>query len=137
VLIKTMGDAVMAAFVDAAACARGAIEVLARFEAFRNAMPNGDRLSLKIGMYAGACYVVTANGVLDYFGQTVNVAARIQHLAGAGELVMPHDLFEGLPAPDLERLHLVERFEATVKGVDHPLDLVRTMLASSDSQAVS
>jgi class 3 adenylate cyclase len=129
VLIKTMGDAVMAAFVDAAACARGAIEVLARFEAFRKTAAHGDRLALKIGMYVGACYVVTANGALDYFGQTVNVAARVQHLAGAGELVMPRDVFEALPAADRARLRLVEPFAATVKGVDRALDLVRTTLA--------
>jgi class 3 adenylate cyclase len=43
---------------------------------------------LKVGVYSGPCYAVRANGILDYFGQTVNVAARLQAEARAGELVL-------------------------------------------------
>jgi class 3 adenylate cyclase len=131
VLVKTMGDAVMAAFVDANRCARAAIAVLARFETFRASAANGSRLALKLGMYAGACYVVTANGTLDYFGQTVNVASRVQHLAAASELILPRDVFDALPDADRARLRVCERFAATVKGVDRPLDLIRVALADA------
>jgi class 3 adenylate cyclase len=129
VLVKTMGDAVMAAFVDAHACARAAADALARFEAFRAGHPQGALVGLKVGLFAGACYVVTANGALDYFGQTVNVASRVQHLAGSGELVLSHSLWESLPAEDRARLPLKERFSANVKGVAEALDLARVALA--------
>ena len=36
--------------------------------------------------------MVTANGVLDYFGQTVNIAARLQGEAHSGELVVEESL---------------------------------------------
>jgi class 3 adenylate cyclase len=38
-------------------------------------------LLLKIGIHEGPCLAVTLNDHLDYFGQTVNVAARVQGLA--------------------------------------------------------
>ena len=94
-----MGDAVMAAFFTGrhAMRARAAIDALERFESFRKGAAHGERVGIKLGMYAGACYIVTANGVLDYFGQTVNVAARLQHLAGSGEIVFPHEVLASLP----------------------------------------
>ena len=128
VLVKTMGDAVMAAFTDAASCARAAVDALERFEAFRAKEKHGSLVGLKVGLYAGACYVVTANGALDYFGQTVNVASRVQHLAGSGEIVMPKDVLESLDAEDRDRLEVKEPLSARVKGVEHPLDLVRVAL---------
>jgi adenylate cyclase len=128
VLVKTMGDAVMAAFVDAQQCTRAAIDALARFETFRAQAAHGEHVGLKLGVYAGPCYVVTANGALDYFGQTVNVASRIQHLAESGEIVLPEDTFAGLEPADQRALEVRERFEARVKGVQQPLALVRTRL---------
>src|SRR5262249_2665921 len=38
-------------------------------------------LLLKIGIHEGPCLAVTLNDRLDYFGQTVNIAARVQNLA--------------------------------------------------------
>jgi class 3 adenylate cyclase len=129
VFVKTMGDAVLAAFVDATQCARAAIDALERFEAFRAKEKHGALVGLKLGLFAGACYVVTANGALDYFGQTVNVASRVQHLAGSGEIVMPGTVFDSLDAADRKRLVEKERLEAHVKGVEGTLELVRVALA--------
>jgi adenylate cyclase len=129
VVVKTMGDAVMAAFVDAGQCARAATDALARFEAFRVGQTHGALVGLKLGLFAGACYVVTANGALDYFGQTVNVASRLQHLAASGELILPSDTYAALDAAVQASLVVIERFEAQVKGVESPIALVRTKRA--------
>jgi class 3 adenylate cyclase len=127
-VVKTMGDAVLAAFVDEASCARAAIEALKQFEIFRGSREHGVHTGLKLGMYGGACYVVSANGLLDYFGQTVNVASRVQHLADSGELVLTAETYDTLDPADLSTMRMVERFEARVKGVIEPLDLVRLRL---------
>ena len=124
-VIKTMGDAVMAAFTDAAQCARAGVAALERFEAFRRKEKHGALVGLKVGLFAGACYVVTANGVLDYFGQTVNCAARVQHLASSGELVLPFEVLGLMSEEERAKLAVGERFEARVKGVAEALDLVR------------
>ncbi|WP_169928124.1 DUF5939 domain-containing protein [Labilithrix luteola] len=127
-VVKTMGDAVMASFVEPTACVRGAIECLRAFEAFRATQEHGELTGLKLGLYAGPCYVIRANDLIDYFGQTVNCASRVQHLAESGEIVMEAHVFEALPEVDRQALKVVEHFETRVKGVDAPLRLVRTRL---------
>jgi class 3 adenylate cyclase len=78
---------------------------------------------------------VTANGTLDYFGQTVNCASRVQHLADSGQIVLEESVFELLPEAVRAELSIVETVEVRVKGVEHPLRLVKTRL--SDEKAKS
>jgi adenylate cyclase len=129
VIVKTMGDAVMAAFQDPRACVRASVAVLRAFERFREKSEHGSLIGLKLGAASGPCYVVNANAALDYFGQTVNVASRVQHLAGSGEIVLAYSLWETLPERERARLTLRERFSANVKGVAEALDLARVTLA--------
>ncbi|WP_048440016.1 adenylate/guanylate cyclase domain-containing protein [Caenimonas sp. SL110] len=79
-VVKTIGDAVMASFPTPD---RGMAAVLAMRDAMKKL--NADRpaqdLLLKIGIHEGPCLAVTLNDRLDYFGQTVNIAARVQGLA--------------------------------------------------------
>lgn len=87
-LIKTIGDAVMVSFPtvpDALGAALAGIEGVRAI-----AGPDGVKagLGLKIGIHVGACLAVTANGAGDYFGRTVNLAARVQGVAGADEIVL-------------------------------------------------
>ena len=127
VLVKTMGDAVMAAFIDETQCARAAVECLERFGAFRKSAKHGELTDLKLGMFGGACYIVTANGALDYFGQTVNVSSRLQHLAESGELIAEARVGDDL-AKDA-KLVVSKPFAASVKGVAEPLSVVRVRLS--------
>ncbi len=129
-VVKTMGDAVMAAFIEPVACVRAAIDCLHAFEQFRAGAPNGELTGIKLGLYAGPCYVITANDAIDYFGQTVNCASRIQHCAETGEIVFEADVFDRMSEEDKAKLQLLERFETRVKGVEHALRLVRTKLAA-------
>ncbi|HEX4456849.1 MAG TPA: DUF5939 domain-containing protein, partial [Polyangia bacterium] len=63
-LVKTIGDAVMAAFNDDLDAVAASLEALTAFEKFRREAPNGERTHLKLGVYRGPSYLVTANGVL-------------------------------------------------------------------------
>lgn len=133
-VVKTMGDAIMAAFKDPFGCVRGAIQCLRDFEEFRATHEHGADTGLKLGLFTGACYVVTANDSIDYFGQTVNCAARVQHLAQSAEIVLEEELFERLPDDIRGDLAIVEKVETHVKGVDQPLHLVRTRLSERVSE---
>lgn len=82
-VVKTMGDAVMAAFSDPAEGLGAAIAMLRAVAPLRTSQ--GQPVGLKIGLHEGPALVINNSGSLDYFGQTVNVAARVQGLAGAGE----------------------------------------------------
>jgi class 3 adenylate cyclase len=81
-VVKTIGDAVMATF---ASPERAMAAALRMREAMRqlNAQSGRDDLVLKIGLHAGPCLAVALNERQDYFGQTVNIAARVQGLADA------------------------------------------------------
>ncbi|MBX3228071.1 MAG: adenylate/guanylate cyclase domain-containing protein [Labilithrix sp.] len=127
-VVKTMGDAIMAAFIEPLACVRASIACLHAFETFRVDADNGELTGIKLGLFAGPCYVVTANDAIDYFGQTVNCASRVQHCAETGEIVFEEEVWDRLPEVDKSKLRLVSKLETTVKGVAHPLRLVRTKL---------
>jgi class 3 adenylate cyclase len=89
-VVKTIGDAVMATFPTPD---RGVAAALRMREAMHKL--NGERqeedLLLKIGLHEGPCLAVMLNDRLDYFGQTVNIAARVQGLA------MSHSIFATEP----------------------------------------
>jgi class 3 adenylate cyclase len=81
-VVKTMGDAVMATFPTpdrALAAALRMREEMARINAERQ----NEDLLVKIGIHEGPCLAVMMNNIQDYFGQTVNVAARVQGLASS------------------------------------------------------
>lgn len=130
-VVKTMGDAIMAAFVDPVSAVEAARECLSSFEAWKKTATHGELIGLKLGIYSGPCYVVTANGAIDYFGQTVNCAARVQHLASSGELIFERALYESLSEKNKSAFHVIEPLTTHVKGVDHPLELLRTRLSES------
>jgi class 3 adenylate cyclase len=81
-VVKTIGDAVMATFptpdhaVSAALRMREAMRSL-------NEQHGSEDLLLKIGIHEGPCLAVVLNERQDYFGQTVNIASRVQNLAGS------------------------------------------------------
>ena len=49
---------------------------------------------LKLGLHEGPCIAVTLNDRLDYFGQTVNLAARLQGQSRGGDIVLSQPLAE-------------------------------------------
>lgn len=88
-IVKTIGDAVMATFANPADASRAALDMLNEIEGFNATIT--DEIILKIGIHRGPSIVVNLNDRLDYFGQTVNIAARVQGLASAGEIFMSKD----------------------------------------------
>ena len=128
-LVKTIGDAVMGVFADDLDGLAASVALLHAFEDFRRHDEHRQRTHIKLGVYAGPCYVVTANGVLDYFGQTVNIAARLQGEAHSGELVVEEALADrGIERRVLPAAFVVERYQAKLKGVDVPFRLARIRL---------
>ena len=96
-IIKTIGDAVMAAFTTVEDALQAGLEILEAFERWNASHGPGEQIVVKLGLNAGPCIALTLNDKLDYFGSTVNRAARVQGLAGGNELLMP-TAFLDLPA---------------------------------------
>jgi class 3 adenylate cyclase len=79
-VVKTIGDAVMATFPTPDRAVAAALRMREAMRAFNEARSRDDLL-LKIGIHEGPCLAVVLNERQDYFGTTVNVAARVQALA--------------------------------------------------------
>jgi class 3 adenylate cyclase len=81
-VVKTIGDAVMATFPTPDRAVAAALRMR---EAMRELNENSGRedLLLKIGVHEGPCIAVAMNDRQDYFGQTVNIASRVQGLANS------------------------------------------------------
>ena len=108
-VVKAMGDAIMAVFARPVSAVRA---MLAAQESVA-----GRPLALKVGIHYGPCIAVSQNGVLDYFGSTVNLAARLVGVS-SGEDVVVSDAV--LADPDVAALALpAEPLEAELKGFEH------------------
>src|SRR5882757_9030474 len=79
-VVKTIGDAVMATFVRPEHAIVAGLRIRAAMDAL-NAERGRDDLVVKIGIHEGPCLAVMLNERQDYFGQTVNIAARVQGLS--------------------------------------------------------
>jgi class 3 adenylate cyclase len=101
-VVKTIGDAVMATFPSSD---RGMSAVLRMRESMRRLNEDRGRedLLLKIGIHEGPCLAVTLNERLDYFGQTVNVASRVQGLATSQSIFATEPVIRYGPTADLLR----------------------------------
>jgi class 3 adenylate cyclase len=113
-VIKTMGDAIMATFSEPLDGVQAAVTMLQRL-----AGVEGRPLGLKVGLHEGPALVINADSRLDYFGQSVNIAARVQALAESDQICISETVFLSPPVRRyIEQLNSdIHRFEANLKGV--------------------
>jgi class 3 adenylate cyclase len=84
-VVKTIGDAVMATFVRPEHAIAAGLRMRAAMDELNKKHGTAD-LVVKIGIHEGPCLAVMLNERQDYFGQTVNIAARVQSLSTAQEI---------------------------------------------------
>jgi len=123
-VVKTIGDAIMGAFPEPADAVRAALAIQAGVRDF-NAASGQEAIVIKIGLHLGPCIAVTLNDRLDYFGSTVNMAARLQGASEGGDIV----LSEALAADPAVRAILagvpVVAETRVLKGFQGPVDFHR------------
>jgi class 3 adenylate cyclase len=84
-VVKTIGDAVMATFVRPEHALAAGLKMRAAMDRL-NVQRGSNDLVVKIGIHEGPCLAVMLNERQDYFGQTVNIAARVQSLSTSQEI---------------------------------------------------
>lgn len=89
-VVKTIGDAVMAAFPSPERGVSAALRMRASMSAMNE--DHATSLALKIGLHVGPCLAVNLNDRQDFFGQTVNIASRIQAQAVDNAILMSDDV---------------------------------------------
>jgi class 3 adenylate cyclase len=119
-VVKTMGDAVMASFASPVDAMRAAIRMIERCRERHGELG----LGAKLGVAAGPCLAVRANDRLDFFGTTVNMAARLQAKAEGGQIVVAEELAAhpdiAVQIADFPRSPL----KATLKGISAQQNLL-------------
>jgi class 3 adenylate cyclase len=126
-IVKTMGDAIMATFRSPVSAVR-AIWTVQKQISERGDPP----LALKIGIHHGPCIVVNLNDRLDYFGSTVNIAARLPNFSGGGEVIFSEQIYNdqevveflGKNAPPNSLLS----FQGEIRGYDGSMLLWRVKI---------
>ncbi len=96
-VVKTIGDAVMATFETPDRAIAAAIRMREAMSDL-GAERQHQSLLLKMGIHEGSCLAVTLNGQQDYFGQTVNIASRVQGLAASRSIVVTESVVENADA---------------------------------------
>ena len=135
-LVKTIGDAVMAVFPSAEDAVEASLAIQREFIAGQ--LTRGDpALHVKLGLHRGPCIAVNANDLLDYFGSTVNIAARVQNESIGGDIVVtPEVLGDPGVRRTLERESpQLETFERKLKGFSQAFTLSRLWVAGAQAEA--
>jgi class 3 adenylate cyclase len=123
-VVKTIGDAVMATFPTPDRALAAAMRMREAMRAL-NATRGGEDLLLKIGIHEGPCIAVSLNDRQDYFGQTVNIASRVQHLATAQKIFATGAVLGDPRAASLlaDRGVKPEAHSATLRGIANEVSI--------------
>jgi class 3 adenylate cyclase len=108
---------------------QAALDIQQQIQHFNATHPN-EPLVIKLGLHQGPCLAVNLNDKLDYFGTTVNLAARLQGQSQGGDVVISEKLRRDPAVANL--LHQttvqVSHFETSIKGFDEHFCLYRLTL---------
>ena len=121
----------MAAFTDPANALDAALAIRDDIAAFNRHLAAetgaGVAILVKIGLYSGACIAVTLNDRLDYFGSTVNLAARLQGESAGGDIVVSEAMAAEPAVAERRRTLDTAQEEAVVKGFAESISLRRIL----------
>jgi class 3 adenylate cyclase len=88
-VVKTIGDAIMASFPSPVFAIRAAKEMQEWFHPENKHTP----VRIRVTIHTGNCLAVNLNSNIDYFGNTVNYAAKMQNVTQAGEIALSEAVF--------------------------------------------
>jgi class 3 adenylate cyclase len=126
-IIKTIGDAVMAGFERPQDAVRAAIEMIEGLARFNETASRP--LGLKIGVHRGRAVAVRLNDRIDYFGQDVNIAARVQGCAAVNEVCITHTVMEAPGVTDIVKDRPASRGYENLKGVGQKMEIHRLAIS--------
>lgn len=119
IVVKTMGDVLMAAFSKTEHALEAALEAQVTLLLFYKNKTDQEKIEARMGLSSGEMLLATANNQLDYFGKTVNIANQIHSLARKNSVVFSQEIFS---LPSSKRIikkysRQVHRSHVKLKGV--------------------
>ena len=143
-VVKTIGDSVMAAFDLPEDAARAAIRAVLSIRELRGDDTLPSDVHIRAGCHIGPCLAVTnASGQIDYFGNTVNIAARFEGIAKGDEVVLSSQVvrtanmtqllkkIQGVPGV------LIKRDSIELKGLVDQMEFTRIQVDPSAASRLS
>jgi len=128
-IVKTIGDAVMAGFERPQDAVRAAIEMIEELARFNQTASRP--LGLKIGVHRGRAVAVRLNDRIDYFGQDVNIAARVQGSADVNEVCITQKVMEAPGVSDMMENRSVSRDYENLKGIGQKMEIHRLAISQT------
>jgi class 3 adenylate cyclase len=117
-VVKTIGDAVMATFIRPEHAIVAGLRMRAAMDQLNKRRGTED-LIVKIGIHEGPCLAVMLNERQDYFGQTVNIAARVQSLSTAQEIHITGPVLDAPAVVEVLKQRAIKPIqkEAALRGI--------------------
>jgi class 3 adenylate cyclase len=125
-IVKTIGDAIMATFDQPVEAVGAGLDMLRGLQRMNQGSYYG-ALILKIGIHRGAAISVNLNERIDYFGQTVNIAARVQTNAGGNEIDLTEAIYNSPGVPELLQKYdcRIESAVVQLRGVEEQVKIYK------------
>jgi len=120
--VKTMGDAFLVEFKSALDAVLSAVETQQKMNERNHGVLPTRKLELRIGIHVGD--VVHEAG--DIYGDAVNIASRIEPLAGPGEVCISQQVFDQIRSKT--KLDIEKIGEVDLKNLQLPLAVYRVKL---------
>jgi class 3 adenylate cyclase len=125
-VVKTIGDAIMATFEHPAEAVAAGLDMLRELPGMNQSSAHGE-LVLKVGIHHGAAISVTLNDQVDYFGQTVNIASRVQGSADGNQMLLTREMLSADGVRDLLEASgcRIDEAEVALRGIEERLAVYR------------
>jgi class 3 adenylate cyclase len=135
-IVKTLGDGVMCAFHQLDDAVEAALQMQEQVGPWCQLQQIDPPLVLKLGVHMGPAISMTANDRLDYFGRTVNIAARLGDQSHGHDVVVLKEVFDQAASEiTKDRGHLIaESFTTRLRGFDFDQELVRLSVTSPQAR---
>ncbi len=120
IIIKTIGDSVMASFVSSSYAVHSIFKIIEKFKIYNMEKSLTEQINLQIGLHEGPVLLVNQNDKLDYFGSTVNYAVRMHSLASQEEICISEELFQREEIQEIIKtygIRRVKRSNQMLKGL--------------------
>src|ERR1700760_1383273 len=113
-LVRSMGDGILVEFSSAVDAVRCALDIQRGLES-RQADRKKDRIQMRVGINFGDVLVDHR----DIYGNSVNIAARLEALASPGTVCVSQSMYDQIRA--LPQFFFADRGERRVKNIAYPV----------------
>ncbi len=126
-VVKTIGDAVMATFLEPVSSIKASLEIYKSFQ--EREYPPVGKLKIRMGLHRGPSLLVNLNDRIDYFGNTVNIASRVEGRLDLPTLGLTESIWKEEEVQKIlknfakkEDLWIIKK-KVSLKGVKDPISL--------------